>query len=103
MKDYDTWECYNAFYDQCTDDRSCMSDIYRRFHSLVINCGKHLLEKEKFWSFIIPSNGDTSKYQEFLEFLDGNGFIVETVKPTLYKIIPQYPESEMDLPTYDWE
>ena len=103
MKEYDVWECFNAFYEQCPNDRSCMTDIFLRFRSSVIACGKHLLEKEKHWSFIIPSQSNPDKYLEFLEFLDGNGFIVKPINSTLYKIIPQYPESEMDLPKFDWE
>lgn len=93
MGNYEDWECYNAFKDQCECDKTYVKDIYRRFRSKVLTCGQRLLEKQVRWTYTIPTDNTADSYIEFLDFLDGNGFIIKQVQPCTYHVIPQYPET----------
>jgi len=97
--EYTDWECYNAFLEQCTNDKSHFKDIHRRFRAQIMTCGRRLLEKRVRWTYIVPPDKD-QKYLEFLEFLDGNGFIINQVQKDLYHIIPQYPETNEPDPVW---
>lgn len=106
MNKYDDWELYNAFLDQCTCDKKGMTEFYLRFRIKVLACGRHLLEKDKHWSYVIPNDKTANHHLEFLDFIDGNGFIVEQVQSDLYRVTPQYPETKAeDLKScvYKWE
>ena len=106
MNKYDDWELYNAFLDQCTCDKKNVKDIYRRFRIKVLACGRHLIEKQVRWSYVIPADNTADWHMEFLDFIDGNGFTVKQIQPNTYHIIPQYPETKTeDLKScvYKWE
>ena len=93
MNEYEDWECYNAFHDQCLSDKDHIKELYRRFRARVISCGRHLLSKQVRWAYTVPDDERAASYLEFLDFIDGNGFIIKQVQPDLYHIIPQYPET----------
>lgn len=92
MHEFNEWECYNAFLKQCTCDKSYIKDLYNRYRPRILACGRHLLEKAVRWSYIIPLSNETDSYREFIDFIDGNGFIVTEFQPNMYHITPQYPE-----------
>lgn len=93
MSTYEDWELYEAFKNQCKCDKIYIKDIYKRFRVKVLVCGRRLIEKQEYWGYIIPDDKTADSYIEFLEFLDGNGFIIKQVRPRTYHIMPQYPET----------
>ena len=93
MRNYEDWELYKAFRNQCECDKIYVKDIYRRFRLKVLACGRRLLEKQVRWTYTIPNDETADSCMEFLEFLDGNGFIIKQVQPHTYHIIPQYTET----------
>ena len=84
------FECFNAFLDQCTNDKSYIPELYKRFYLQINTCGEHILTKDVVWSYIIPDGITRNKYLEFLDFIDGNGFKVIQKEQDCYKIMPQY-------------
>lgn len=90
MQDF---ECYEAFKNQCTCDKNSVKELYKRCRTSVLACGRNLIEKQVRWAYTIPRDSSAGPYLEFLEFLDGNGFIIKQVQPHTYHIIPQYPET----------
>lgn len=90
MQDF---ECYAAFKNQCTCDKKLVKELYKRCRTSILECGRNLIEKRVRWSYTIPRDNSAETYLEFLEFLDGNGFIIKQVQPYTYHIIPQYPET----------
>lgn len=92
MEIYENWELYEAFKNQCECDKVYVKDIYKRFRLKVLACGRRLKTKQVRWAYTIPDNETADSHMEFLEFLDGNGFIIKQVQPHTYHIIPQYPE-----------
>ena len=102
MSSYSIEACQRAFEGHCACDQTFIEEIERRFPMKVRACGMHLLDRCKGWSYTLPENTEEAEhYQEFLDFLDGNGFILKQVRPNLYHITPEYPE--ITLPSYDWE
>lgn len=102
MNNYDAWELYNAFLNQCTCDKKNLRSIYRRFREQVLQFGWRLTERATNWPYTIFNNND----MEFIDFIDGNGFILEQVQSNVYNVIPQYPETKTNNPkicTYKWE
>jgi hypothetical protein len=94
MHKFDEWECYNAFVNQCTCDKSHIKEFYKRFRIKILACGQHLLEKAVRWSYTVPTDILKDYHKEFLEFIDGNGFTVIEFQPNMYHITPNYPESK---------
>lgn len=93
MSHYEDWELYEAFKNQCECDKTYVKDMYRRFRFKVLACGRRLKEKQVRWTYTIPDDETADSHIEFLEFLDGNGFIIKQVQPRTYHVIPQYPET----------
>ena len=106
MNNYDSWELYNAFLNQCTCDKKNINEIYMRFRMKVLACGTHLLQRDVLWSYYIPEDNTAAYHLEFLDFIDGNGFEVRQAEPNRYQIIPQYTEmknEDLTCCTYKWE
>lgn len=82
-------EWAQVFRDHCPYDKSHLKDIFTRFPVSVFSCGKHLREGIVRWSYVIDSDGDTNR-QEFLDFIDGNGFKVVALNKQVFHIYPIY-------------
>ena len=100
MHTFDDWECYTAFIEQCTCDKSYLKELYMRFRIKMIACGRHLLQKQVRWSYAIPEDKTANHHLEFLDFIDGNGFTVIQTQPNLYHIIPQYKSEPSNLTAF---
>ena len=85
----DTQKCLDAFLNQLEYDRGFMEDLMSRYYFKVRTCGEYLLKKQVYYSYTVPP-GIRGK-DEFLEFIDGNGFkVVKHGGYNLYRIYPQY-------------
>ena len=88
MIKYDDWELYNAFLNQCTCDKKNIKDIYKRFRVKVLACGRYLIDRQAHWLYIVPADNTADQHMEFLDFIDGNGFIITKRRIGCYVISP---------------
>ena len=115
-KERDEFMPYNSdneyimrFVRQCTCDRDNIPWIINKYRSHVIQLGRRLCEGCSKWSFAAEPGVD----EELLDFIDGNGFIVESHVSisNIYHIIPIQEYRGLrakttileDLSHYDWE
>lgn len=90
------WE--SVFGNQYTCDRIYVEDIYRRFPLKVKACASKLYLGNIRWAYSTSPNEE--ERDEFLDFIDGNGFEVKQVQPHTFHIIPQYKLTPVTIP---WE
>ena len=85
--------CVKAFTNQCTVDSNYIPWITTHYRAHIIAIGRRLLNNENSWPFYINPNKD----EEFIDFIDGNGFNIKRFsKGTICKIVPI-------IHTYEWE
>ena len=87
-------ECIKAFTNQCITDQNFIPHIVTQYRSHVISAGKKLLNNDfSGWPFAAEPNRDN----EFIDFIDGNGFTVKRyASGRMFKITPV-------IHTYNWE
>lgn len=77
-----------AFKEQCTCDPSFVPYILHEYPGKALSCGRHVYEKGVRWSYTIDPDREASSF-EFLDFINGNGFIVKESKiGDIYHIYP---------------
>lgn len=87
-------ECIDAFTNQCTIDQTFIPYIALKYKSHVITLGKRLLNNN-FNS--CPFAAEPNKDEEFIDFIDGNGFTIKRfTSGRIFKITPI-------IHTYNWE
>ena len=77
---------YDAFMDQIEYDKEFVDNLN---YFKVEACGRHLVDKCVYYSYSLPP---IYKFKdEFLEFIDGNGFKVKQHgRANMYRIYPIY-------------
>jgi hypothetical protein len=109
MPTYNENDCLKRFVAQCTADKDHLEYIINKYRLQAIFCGDRLKESNT-WGFLArPHNAD----DEFLDFIDGNGFIVTRSAPDshVYHITPIRTYRGLraktmivdDPPAYEWE
>lgn len=88
-----------TFMSQCTCDNKYMSYICTTFKNQVVYTGMHLRDRCSDWTAYAHTKDD----EEFLSFIDGNGFIISFLHDNVYKVIPMYVENPATTVTFDWE
>ena len=87
-------ECIKAFTNQCITDQNFIPYIITQYRGHVVSIGKKLLSNDfSSWPFAAEPNKDN----EFIDFIDGNGFTIKRYPSgTTVKITPI-------IHTYNWE
>lgn len=81
-------ELIAAFFTQCTNDKNYLNYILNTYPAKVKAVGVRLLEHDKHWHYA-TINGQVD---EFLDFIDGNGFEISKNKDgRTYYITPILP------------
>ena len=83
-----TDKCLDAFMNQIEYDKEFAADLnYFKLQA----CGRHLLDKCVYYSYNLPPT--IKGKDEFLDFIDGNGFKVKQHgRPNMYRIYPIYKD-----------
>ena len=73
-------------------DYDFVKELMHYYNFKIIACGRHVRAKNVYYPYILPP-GIKGK-DEFLEFIDGNGFkVVPFSSPGVFRIYPQYKEN----------
>lgn len=86
------------FMQQCTCDKQYLDYICSTYRNQAVSMGMHIESMNVRWSFPMRSKDD----EEFLSFIDGNGFTISFHKDNIYHIIPIYTQNPLT-ERYEWE
>ena len=87
----DTQKCLEAFTMQLEHDQAFLEHIVNHYYFKVRACGEYILKNQVYYGYTVPP-GFKGK-DEFLDFIDGNGFkVVKHGGYNLYRIYPIYKQ-----------
>lgn len=95
--DYDKYIL--MFVSQCTCDNTYIGYICTTFKNQVVYTGIHLEDRCSGWTAYAHTKDD----EEFLSFIDGNGFTVSFLHDNVYRVIPIYLQNPYTEAKFEWE